>query len=48
VGKFLDKKLEELGAKRVFELGLADDDGNLEEDFMRFCLFIFNPQIYFI
>lgn len=35
IGKFLDKKLEQLGAKRVFELGLADDDGNLEEDFLR-------------
>ncbi|KAI6241541.1 NADPH--cytochrome P450 reductase [Aphelenchoides fujianensis] len=35
VGKVLDKRLEELGAKRVFELGLGDDDANLEEDFMR-------------
>ncbi|KAI6201194.1 NADPH--cytochrome P450 reductase [Aphelenchoides besseyi] len=35
VGKVFDKRLEELGAKRVFELGLGDDDANLEEDFMR-------------
>uniref|UniRef100_A0A914P6A2 Flavodoxin-like domain-containing protein n=1 Tax=Panagrolaimus davidi TaxID=227884 RepID=A0A914P6A2_9BILA len=35
VGKFFDQKLEEFGAKRVFELGLGDDDGNMEEDFMR-------------
>lgn len=35
VGKFMDKRLEELGAKRAFELGLGDDDANLEEDFMR-------------
>uniref|UniRef100_A0A914LIX6 NADPH--cytochrome P450 reductase n=1 Tax=Meloidogyne incognita TaxID=6306 RepID=A0A914LIX6_MELIC len=35
VGKFFDKRLEELGAERIYELGLADDDGNLEEDFMR-------------
>lgn len=35
VGKFMDKRLEELGAERVFELGMGDDDANLEEDFMR-------------
>ena len=29
VGKFVDKKLEELGAERVFELGLGDDDAKL-------------------
>lgn len=34
MGIFADKKLEELGANRVAELGLGDDDGNLEEDFM--------------
>ncbi|XP_070591245.1 NADPH--cytochrome P450 reductase isoform X2 [Erythrolamprus reginae] len=34
MGKFVDKKLEELGAQRIFELGLGDDDGNLEEDFI--------------
>lgn len=26
MGKFVDKKLEEFGAERVFELGLGDDD----------------------
>ena len=31
----MDRRLEELGATRVFELGLGDDDANLEEDFMR-------------
>lgn len=35
MGKFFDCRLEVLGAKRVCELGLGDDDGNLEEDFMR-------------
>lgn len=34
VGIFFDKKFEELGATRVFELGLGDDDGSLEEDFL--------------
>ncbi|XP_070571456.1 NADPH--cytochrome P450 reductase-like isoform X2 [Ptychodera flava] len=34
VGIFADRRLEELRAKRVFELGLGDDDGNLEEDFV--------------
>uniref|UniRef100_T1ILV8 NADPH--cytochrome P450 reductase n=1 Tax=Strigamia maritima TaxID=126957 RepID=T1ILV8_STRMM len=34
MGKYLDKRLEELGATRIFELGLGDDDGNLEEDFI--------------
>ncbi|KAG7226052.1 hypothetical protein INR49_018662 [Caranx melampygus] len=31
---YVDKRLEELGAKRIFDLGLGDDDGNLEEDFI--------------
>uniref|UniRef100_A0A0K0EZ68 NADPH--cytochrome P450 reductase n=1 Tax=Strongyloides venezuelensis TaxID=75913 RepID=A0A0K0EZ68_STRVS len=35
MGKFFDKKLEELGCERIFELGLGDDDANMEEDFMR-------------
>ncbi|CAG0888016.1 unnamed protein product, partial [Darwinula stevensoni] len=34
MGKFVDKKLSELGAIQVFELGLGDDDGNMEEDFI--------------
>ncbi|CAJ0941865.1 unnamed protein product, partial [Mesorhabditis belari] len=35
VGKIFDTRLEELGAERVYTLGLGDDDANLEEDFMR-------------
>lgn len=27
MGKYTDKRLEELGAKRVHEMGLGDDDG---------------------
>ncbi|XP_025919431.1 NADPH--cytochrome P450 reductase isoform X2 [Apteryx rowi] len=34
MGKYVDKRLQELGAQRIFELGLGDDDGNLEEDFI--------------
>ncbi|KAF7665570.1 hypothetical protein LDENG_00138290 [Lucifuga dentata] len=34
MGKYVDKRLEELGAKCIFDLGLGDDDGNLEEDFV--------------
>ncbi|CAN0328319.1 NADPH--cytochrome P450 reductase [Lampetra fluviatilis] len=34
MGKYLDKRLEELGAERIFELGSGDDDANLEEDFI--------------
>ncbi|XP_075871091.1 P450 (cytochrome) oxidoreductase b isoform X1 [Nelusetta ayraudi] len=34
MGKYVDKRLEELGATRIFDLGLGDDDGNLEEDFV--------------
>lgn len=26
MGKYVDKRLEELGAKRIFDLGLGDDD----------------------
>lgn len=34
VGIYVDRRLEELGATRVFELGLGDDDGNIEDDFI--------------
>ncbi|XP_023262400.1 NADPH--cytochrome P450 reductase isoform X2 [Seriola lalandi dorsalis] len=34
MGKYVDKRLEELRANRIFDLGLGDDDGNLEEDFI--------------
>ena len=34
VAKYVDKRLEELGATRVFELGLGDDDANIEDDFI--------------
>ena len=27
MGTYVDKRLEELGAERIFELGLGDDDG---------------------
>jgi len=35
MGKFVDKKLEEMGGKRVHALGQGDDDVNIEEDFVR-------------
>ncbi|XP_051891119.1 NADPH--cytochrome P450 reductase-like [Pristis pectinata] len=34
MGKYVNKRMEQLGAERIFELGLGDDDGNLEEDFI--------------
>ncbi|KAK7083624.1 hypothetical protein SK128_015040 [Halocaridina rubra] len=34
MAKFVDKKMAELGAKRVYELGLGDDDANMEDDFI--------------
>ncbi|KAM6946269.1 NADPH--cytochrome P450 reductase isoform 1-T1 [Aplochiton taeniatus] len=34
MGKYVDKRMVELGAKRIFDLGQGDDDGNLEEDFV--------------
>lgn len=27
MGKYVDKRIEELGGERVFELGQGDDDG---------------------
>ena len=33
-GKYIDKRLAELGANRVHELGLGDDDANIEDDFI--------------
>ena len=34
MAKYVDKRLEELGAKRIHQLGLGDDDANLEDDFI--------------
>lgn len=34
MGKLVDSKLQEMGATRVMELGLGDDDSNIEEDFV--------------
>lgn len=34
VGRSVDKRLTELGAKRIGERGEGDDDGSLEEDFL--------------
>lgn len=34
MGKYVDKRMEELGATRVFELGMGDDDANMEDDFI--------------
>jgi len=34
MGKLCDKKLEELGGKRVHMVGAGDDDANLEDDFI--------------
>ncbi|CAF3926461.1 unnamed protein product [Rotaria magnacalcarata] len=34
VGKLVDKRITELGGVRVCDLGLGDDDGNIEDDFM--------------
>ncbi|XP_064619119.1 NADPH--cytochrome P450 reductase-like [Lineus longissimus] len=34
MGKYVDTRLEELGATRVHECGMGDDDGNIEEDFV--------------
>ena len=33
MGKSTDKRLEKLGAQRIFQYGEGDDDANLEEDF---------------
>ncbi|XP_046964490.1 NADPH--cytochrome P450 reductase isoform X1 [Vanessa cardui] len=34
VAIYVDKRLEELGASRVYEIGLGDDDANIEDDFI--------------
>merc|ERR1711892_1640395 len=33
MGKYFDKRMNELGGERLLELGLGDDDANIEEDF---------------
>ena len=35
MGKIVDKKLEDMGGKRVHTLGIGDDDVNIEEDFVK-------------
>ena len=34
MGKYVDKRLGEMGAKQLFELGMGDDDANMEDDFI--------------
>lgn len=34
VAKYVDKRMEELGATRVYVCGLGDDDANIEDDFI--------------
>ncbi|CAH1100164.1 unnamed protein product [Psylliodes chrysocephalus] len=34
VAIYVDKRLEELGATRLYELGCGDDDANIEDDFI--------------
>lgn len=34
VAIYIDHRLEQLGATRVYELGLGDDDANIEDDFI--------------
>lgn len=34
VGKYFDKRLDELNGRRLIDLGLGDDDTNIEEDFV--------------
>ncbi|XP_050667174.1 NADPH--cytochrome P450 reductase isoform X2 [Leptidea sinapis] len=34
VAIYMDKRMEELGATRVYECGLGDDDANIEDDFI--------------
>jgi len=33
MGIYFDRRLEELGAQRIYKLGLGDDDSSLEDDF---------------
>jgi NADPH-ferrihemoprotein reductase len=35
MGKIVDKKLTDMGGKRVHPLGLGDDDANIEDDFVQ-------------
>nr|CAG4638293.1 EOG090X027R [Cyclestheria hislopi] len=34
MGKYVDRRMAELGGTRVVEAGMGDDDGNMEEDFL--------------
>ena len=34
MAKFVDKRMAELGAERIYEIGMGDDDANMEDDFI--------------
>lgn len=34
MGKYVDKRMKELGASRIYDLGMGDDDDNMEDDFI--------------
>lgn len=33
--KYVEKRLDEMGEKRVYEIGLGDDDENIEDDLIK-------------
>ena len=45
MGKFVDQQLAKLGGGRLCELGLGDDDQNIEEDFVQWQENIFWPAV---
>ncbi|CAF4304559.1 unnamed protein product, partial [Didymodactylos carnosus] len=42
VGKYVDKRLIEIGGVCVAELGMGDDDGNIEDDFIAWSTIFWN------
>ena len=38
MGIYVDKRLEELGAERIFELGLGDDDAKYVQMMWKICV----------
>ena len=45
MGKFVDQQLAKLGGERLCELGLGDDDQNIEEDFVQWQENVFWPAV---
>ena len=46
-GRYMNKRLQELGANCIFDIGEGDDDANMEDDFITWKDELW-PKVYFV